>query len=72
VLENSDDLVSLPIACEILGGRDTPLNPSTLYRGIKTGRFPAPLKIGPATSRWKRSELIAVVEAAASARETRT
>jgi predicted DNA-binding transcriptional regulator AlpA len=64
-----DDLVTLPTACEILGGRDTPLNASTLYRGIKSGRYPAPLKLGPATSRWKRSELLAVVQAAAEARE---
>lgn len=57
---SSDDLVPVTVACELLGGKDSPLNPSTLYRGIRSGRYPAPLKLGPGTSRWLRSELMAV------------
>ena len=31
--------------CRLFGG-NKPLNPSTLYRGIKLGRYPKPVKIG--------------------------
>jgi len=41
--------------CRLFGGT-RPLNPSTLYRGIKQGRFPKPVKVGPGTSRWLLSE----------------
>jgi predicted DNA-binding transcriptional regulator AlpA len=42
--------------CDFFGGNDRPLNPSTIYRGIKDGRFPAPVKVGPQTSRWLSTE----------------
>ncbi len=41
--------------CVFFGGTK-PLNPSTLYKGIQAQRFPKPVKIGPQTSRWVRSE----------------
>lgn len=64
-----DDLVTVDVACQIIGGRQSPITPSTLYRGIRTGKFPRPLKIGPGTNRWRRSELQAVLDAAAARRE---
>ncbi len=30
------------------------INPSTLWRWVKAGRFPAPLVIGPNCTRWSR------------------
>ena len=47
------DLVSLAEARHILGG----ISSATLYRGIASGRYPAPLKVGPNTSRWNRAKL---------------
>jgi len=41
--------------CRIFGGTK-PINPATLYRGIKAGRYPRPVKVGPGSSRWLRSE----------------
>lgn len=64
----ADDLVPINVACQMIGGKETPIAPPTLYRGIKSGRFPAPIKIGPGTSRWRRSEIIAFLEKAASDR----
>jgi predicted DNA-binding transcriptional regulator AlpA len=64
----ADDLVPITVACEIIGGKTTPITPSTLYKGVKAGRFPAPLKLGPGTSRWRRSELLAMLDRAAAAR----
>jgi hypothetical protein len=53
--------------CIFFGGRDRPINPATLYRGVKDGRFPAPVRIG-GISRWRRSECIAAREAMTKAR----
>jgi predicted DNA-binding transcriptional regulator AlpA len=49
------ELLAKPAVLKFFGG-DKPLNSATLYRGIKEGRFPRPIKIGPKTSRWLRSE----------------
>jgi predicted DNA-binding transcriptional regulator AlpA len=42
-------------ACRFFGGT-RPINPATLYRGIRVGRYPKPVKVGPGSSRWLRSE----------------
>jgi len=41
--------------CRLFGGT-RPINAATLYRGIRAGRYPAPVKIGPGASRWLRTE----------------
>lgn len=41
--------------CRFFGG-SRPIHPATLYRGIREGRFPRPVKIGAGTSRWLREE----------------
>jgi predicted DNA-binding transcriptional regulator AlpA len=46
-------LLTIKEVCALLGG----INPSTLYRGITAGRYPAPIHIGPNTSRWLRDEV---------------
>jgi predicted DNA-binding transcriptional regulator AlpA len=54
-------------ACEILGG-NRPLNPATLYRGIKARTYPKPIKIG-SSSRWLESELLACIAARVADRD---
>jgi predicted DNA-binding transcriptional regulator AlpA len=54
-------------ACEFFGGT-RPINPATLYRGIRQGRYPQPVKIGPGSSRWLRSECERALAAMAEAR----
>ena len=49
------DLLDRVEVCRFFGG-SRPLNPGTLYRGIRKGRFPAPVKVGPGSSRWLRAE----------------
>jgi predicted DNA-binding transcriptional regulator AlpA len=44
-------LLTMTETCQFFGG-SKPINPATLYRGIKAGRYPAPVKIGPNISRW--------------------
>jgi predicted DNA-binding transcriptional regulator AlpA len=47
--------------CRYFGG-SKPINASTLYRGVKSGRFPKPVKIGPGSSRWILWECEKVLE----------
>jgi predicted DNA-binding transcriptional regulator AlpA len=49
------DLLDRDGVCRFFGG-DKPIDPSTLYRNIKAGRYPRPVKVGPGSSRWLRSE----------------
>src|SRR5271170_6544666 len=41
--------------CCFFGG-SRPINPATLYRGIRQGRYPRPVHTSPGGSRWLRSE----------------
>jgi predicted DNA-binding transcriptional regulator AlpA len=49
------DLLDRKAACAFFGGTK-PINAATLYRGIRRGRYPRPVKVGPGSSRWLRSE----------------
>ena len=53
----SDDplLLDREAVCVYFGG-SRPIDPATLYRGCKAGRYPRPVKIGPGSSQWLRSE----------------
>ena len=67
-MESVPDLVDEPMACRILGGEQSPIHRSTLWRGVNSGRYPRPLKIGESTNRWRRDELNAVIERACAER----
>lgn len=43
-------------ACRILGG-SRPIHRGSLYRGVKLGVYPEPIRLGPGTSRWVVAEL---------------
>jgi predicted DNA-binding transcriptional regulator AlpA len=49
------DLLDRKAVCEFFGG-SRPINIATLYRGIRAGRYPQPVKVGPGSSRWLRRE----------------
>jgi predicted DNA-binding transcriptional regulator AlpA len=59
-MQHPDDLLDLRATCALIGG-SRPINPATLYRNIRKGIYPAPLKIGPNASRWLRAEIEAVL-----------
>jgi predicted DNA-binding transcriptional regulator AlpA len=65
-----DDLLDLKTVCRYFGGT-RPIDPATLYRGIKKGRYPAPIHVGPGSSRWLRSEIQATLEAMIAGRAAR-
>ena len=64
-----DELLDLKTVCRRIGGTK-PINAATLYRGIRAGRYPAPIKISPNASRWLRSECDAVLNAIIARRAT--
>jgi predicted DNA-binding transcriptional regulator AlpA len=63
----SDDKLDLRSVCRLIGG-SKPINPSTLYRGIAAKRYPKPVKVGPGSSRWLRSEIEACLRLMTEAR----
>src|SRR5262249_14950195 len=48
-----------PDVCRLFGN----INPSTLYRGIRVGRYPKPVRVGPNSSRWLLAECQAALRA---------
>jgi len=55
-----DDLLDKRTVCAFFGGTK-PIDPATLYRGIRQGRYPKPIAIGPQVRRWSREECEAVL-----------
>jgi hypothetical protein len=45
------DLGTIEEACAILGGKRRPLARSSYYRGVRSLRYPAPVKVSPNISR---------------------
>jgi predicted DNA-binding transcriptional regulator AlpA len=61
------DLLDRDEVCRWFGGTK-PIDPATLYRGIRKGLYPKPLKTSPNSSRWLRSECDAALQAMVRAR----
>jgi predicted DNA-binding transcriptional regulator AlpA len=59
-------LMTLDEVCRFFGG-SAPLHPATIYRGIGV-RYPQPVKIGPNSNRWLRTECVAALQALADRR----
>jgi len=55
------DLLDRDATCRFFGGT-RPINPATLYRGVRKGRYPKPVKVGPGSSRWLRAECQAALD----------
>jgi predicted DNA-binding transcriptional regulator AlpA len=70
MIVNLFDLLDRREVCKFFGG-SRPLNAATLYRGIRKGHFPKPVKVGPGSSRWLRAECEAALRAMAEVRAVR-
>jgi predicted DNA-binding transcriptional regulator AlpA len=53
---SDDDLLDEAATCRFLGGT-RPIHRSTLWRGVRDGRYSKPINIGPQIVRWRRHEL---------------
>jgi predicted DNA-binding transcriptional regulator AlpA len=51
-----DERLDEKATCAFLGG-NRPIHASTLWRGVKSGRFSKPIHIGKQSVRWLKSEL---------------
>ncbi|HAS22767.1 MAG TPA: AlpA family phage regulatory protein [Idiomarina loihiensis] len=47
----------LPQVLEII-----PVGKSTWWAGVKSGRFPKPVKLGPRTTAWKATDIAALAQ----------
>jgi predicted DNA-binding transcriptional regulator AlpA len=39
-----------------------PVSPSTWWAGVKTGRYPQPVKLGPRITAWRAEDILALIE----------
>ena len=39
-----------------------PVSKSTWWAGVKSGRFPKPVKLGPRTTAWRVEDIVALIE----------
>ena len=69
-METLSELLDRDAACRFFGGT-RPINAATLYRGIRKGRYPRPIKVGSGSSRWLREECEAALQAMADGRAVR-
>jgi predicted DNA-binding transcriptional regulator AlpA len=60
---NPWELLRLPAVLRVV-----PIPKSSWWRGIKEGRFPKPIKLGPRTSAWLASDIKALIDRLAAER----
>jgi prophage regulatory protein len=41
-----------------------PIAPSSWWAGVKSGKYPSPIKLGPRTTAWKAADILALIERA--------
>ncbi|VVE88132.1 hypothetical protein PBR20603_02081 [Pandoraea bronchicola] len=61
VMNTADSLLRLPEVLAII-----PVSRATWYEGIKSGRFPAQVKLGPRIAAWRRSDIDRLLASLAS------
>ena len=53
----ADKLLRLPAVLDIV-----PVSPAGWWKGVKEGRYPAAIKLGPRTTCWRASEIDALIK----------
>lgn len=57
---NPQALLRLPQVLELI-----PVSRSSFWAGVKSGRYPQPVKLGPATTCWRAADILALIEGGA-------
>ena len=52
----AEGFVRLPVVLRVLG-----IGKTTWWCGVRTGRFPKPVKLGPRTSAWRVEDIRALI-----------
>ncbi|RJQ76187.1 MAG: AlpA family phage regulatory protein [Desulfobacteraceae bacterium] len=60
-INSPDTLLRLPQVLALV-----PIGRSTWWAGVRQGRFPQPIKLGPRTTCWRQSDIISLIEEASS------
>ncbi|WP_150586960.1 helix-turn-helix transcriptional regulator [Pandoraea communis] len=60
-MNTADSLLRLPEVLAII-----PVSRATWYEGIRSGRFPAQVKLGPRIAAWRRSDIDRLLASLAS------
>ena len=55
--ESHEVLLRLPQVLQLI-----PVSRSAWWAGVKSGKYPASVKLGERTTCWKRSEILAVIQ----------
>ncbi len=56
-LENDNTLIRLPQVLALV-----PVSRATWWKGVKDGRYPQPIKLGPRTTAWRKKDIMQLVE----------
>lgn len=64
--EPAEEMLGIREVCRFFGGKERPLDQSTIYRWVRMGKLPPAVRMGPLTLRWRRSELQKVLDAMAA------
>lgn len=62
------ELIDIERLRRVLGGEKTPLHRSTIFKAVKAGNLPKPIKVGK-SNRWILSEVNAWLQARAKERD---
>ena len=54
---NPKSLLRLPDVLRLV-----PISKSAWWAGVKEGRFPRPVKLGPRTTAWRASDVLALID----------
>jgi predicted DNA-binding transcriptional regulator AlpA len=61
-VQDTTDMITVDEACSLIGGKSKPIDRSTFYRGVKAGRYTAPIHVSPNIVRVRRSKLLEDIE----------
>lgn len=67
--ENDPEFLTIDEACAVVGGNGRPISRPTYYRGVRSGLYEAPVRVGPNTSRVPGRRLRARMSALVAARD---
>ena len=60
--EPGEEMLSIGEVCRFLGGNERPLDQSTVYRWVRQKKIPPPVRMGPLTLRWRKTELLKAID----------